>query len=135
MSDGSRENFERMTSLAKGDKGDKGETGARGLSRVQGRAVVILFVLAVLLSGADLFWSAHLVNSATAAQQRQQAAQQRQGQMLEQKLCTTLGKLAVLKPPGGSPVNNPSRAYDQDLHAALDQLGPDLGCLKSSPGT
>lgn len=60
----------------------------------------------------------------------QQAAQQRQGQVLERKLCTTLGRLAALQPPAGNPVTNPSRAYDQQVHAALAQLGPDIGCKR-----
>ena len=34
----------------------------------------------------------------------------------------------VLKPPAGNPVKNPARGYDQELHATLSQLGPDLGC-------
>lgn len=57
-----------------------------------------------------------------------QAAQQRQGRVVEQKLCTTFGKLAANKPPPGNPAANPSRAYDQNNHAILDELGTDLGC-------
>jgi hypothetical protein len=59
---------------------------------------------------------------------REQASQQHQGQMLEQKLCSSLDKQAELKPPGGSPANNPSRAYLQQQHAVLAELGPDVGC-------
>ena len=62
------------------------------------------------------------------AQRREQAAQARQARMVEQKLCTTLGKLAALDPPAGNPSSNPSRAYEDNLHATLAQLGPDLGC-------
>ena len=57
-----------------------------------------------------------------------QAAQQRQGQAVEAKLCSTFGKLGALKPPPGDAKKNPSRAYEQSLHAALDDLGTDLGC-------
>ena len=28
----------------------------------------------------------------------------------------------------GNPATNPSRAFDDHLHATLDRLGPDLGC-------
>ena len=56
------------------------------------------------------------------------ATQQHQAQVFERKLCTTLGSLAALKPPAGSPQANPSRAYLQAEHARLAQLGPDVGC-------
>ena len=48
--------------------------------------------------------------------------------MLEQRLCTTLSRLAALQPPPGSPADNPSRAYLQGEHTVLAQLGPDVGC-------
>lgn len=89
---------------------------------------VFLVVLALAMGGVNALWTAHEVHVASAAQRQEQAAQQRQGEQIEQKLCTTLGKLAILKPPPGSPLTNPSRAYDQELHAALAQLSPDLGC-------
>ena len=56
------------------------------------------------------------------------AAQQRQGAVLEQRLCKTLASLAALKPPAGNPVANPARGFDQQEHAILAQLGPDVGC-------
>jgi len=105
----------------KGDTGERGARGERGMPRVQARAVAYLFALNTVLIVIALLFVAHYVHST-------QAAQQRQGEQIEQKLCTTLGKLAILKPPPGSPLTNPSRAYDQELHAALAQLSPDLGC-------
>ena len=48
--------------------------------------------------------------------------------ILEQKLCTTFGKLAANKPPAGNPETNPSRAYEQRQAVILDELGADLGC-------
>jgi hypothetical protein len=111
-----------------GEQGEQGERGERGLSRVQGRAVVVLFLITVLSSASGWFWQAHETRQATAAQHREQAAQQRQGQLLEQKLCTTLNRLAALKPPQGDPAQNPARAFDQEQHAVLAQLGPDVGC-------
>lgn len=86
------------------------------------------------LIGISMLYSVSYYHRSVAAQERQaatqQAAQQRQGEMLEHKLCTTLVKLAALRPPSGSPGMNPSRAYDQQLHTALAQLSPDLGCSR-----
>lgn len=132
----SQENFERMTSLARGEKGERGE---RGLSRLQGWAVVFLFCLNFVGIGVSLLWNAHEVNvnaavqrSQQAAQQRQaaaeQAAQQRSAAAVGAKLCTMGAKLAALVPPPGNPLTNPSRAYLQEQAAVLAGLGPDLGC-------
>jgi len=103
------------------------------------RAFVALAALALIVAAASLFWNAHQVSTdnahwhqALAAQQRQaaeqQAAQERQGAVIEQRLCTSLGKLAALKPPAGNPAVNPARGFDQQEHAVLAQLGPDVGC-------
>jgi hypothetical protein len=127
----SRENFERMVSLAKGPKGDRGERGERGergLAWVQGWAVVFLFALAALSGAGNLLWTAHEVNAAAAAQRQEQAAQQQAAGVVQEKLCTTLRKLSALEPPPGNTLTNPSRGFDQDLHATLNELGPDLGC-------
>lgn len=61
------------------------------------------------------------------------AEQQRAGELLERKLCTTFGKLAANKPPAGDPKRNPSRAYDDNNHAILAQIGPDLDCPAGIP--
>jgi hypothetical protein len=61
-----QEHFERIAPLARGPKGEQGEPGRRGergLSRIQGRAVVILFLLAVLIGAAGLFWTSHEVSA------------------------------------------------------------------------
>lgn len=79
----------------------------------------VLIVLAVIVG----LWGANEVRA-----DQEQAAQQRQGQMIEQRLCLSLGKLAALKPPAGNPAQNPSRAFDQQQHAILAGLGPDVGC-------
>jgi type II secretory pathway pseudopilin PulG len=63
------------------------------------------------------------------AQQRQQAAQQRKISLeIDSKLCTSFGKLAALKPPGGAAASNPSRLYEQKQHDILAGLGTDIGC-------
>lgn len=148
-----QENFERMTSLARGAKGETGNAGERGTQGERGErglswrvrwSIVVLFVINFLGAGGNLLWTAYEVSSATTAQQNQQASQQRQaaaeqaaqrqqGALLEAKLCSTLGKLAALKPPAGNPATNPARAFDQSLHSTLAQLGPDLGCGKTVP--
>lgn len=83
---------------------------------------VVLAALTFILAGVSMGFAVGYYH-------REQTAQQRQGQQIEAKLCTTLGKLAALRPPSGLPGANPSRAYDQEMHAALAQLGPDIGCL------
>jgi hypothetical protein len=133
--DPQRENLERMVSLARGPKGEEGTQGERGergqrgegMTRGTRRAIVFLFALTVALSAASILFTVSYYH-------RSAAAQQRQGQLLEQKLCATLeplAGLAGLRPPAGNPGDNPSRAYEQELSAKLAplaQLGPDLGC-------
>lgn len=51
-----------------------------------------------------------------------------EGAKVEHSICLTLDRLAALEPPSGNPNSNPSRAYDQELHSTLAQLGPDLEC-------
>jgi hypothetical protein len=115
-----------------GNQGNRGEQGMTGLSRAVRWALVFLFALPVILAGVNLLWTAHEVHSSQAAihaeQAREQLAQQRAGAVLGEKLCLTFGRLAALKPPPGNPETNPSRAYDQEQHATLDELGTDLGC-------
>jgi hypothetical protein len=135
----SREDDERLAARGpqgvpgrQGNQGNRGEQGAAGLSRPVRRALVFMFGLAVALAAFGLFWINHAVHDSQAAiqasQHREQVAQQQAGAALERKLCTTFGKLAANKPPAGNPVTNPSRRYDQDQHAILDELGTDLGC-------
>jgi hypothetical protein len=117
---------------AQGNQGNRGAPGAAGLSSSTRRSLVYMFLLSVALSGLGLFWINHQVHATqaafTAAQHRDQAAQQRAGAELEEKLCDTFGRLAALKPPPGNPAANPSRAYLQNQHDTLAQLGTDLGC-------
>ena len=84
-------------------------------------AYVALTLVSAILSGAALLGAISYYHAG-------QAAQQRQGAAFEAKLCATLGRLAALKPPPGSPAGNPSRAYLQQEHAVLAELGPDVGC-------
>ena len=106
--------------LVKGDKGDKGERG-EGMPRGTRNAIVFLFCLAFAVGAASMLFTVAYYHST-------QDAQRQQGEIIEVRLCTTLGALAALKPPSGSPAANPARGYDQELHAVLAQLGPDVGC-------
>jgi hypothetical protein len=85
------------------------------------RAMGVLLALTLIMGAGNLWASWDEVHSS-------EAAQQRQGEIVEAKLCSTFGKLAALKPPPGNPAANPSRAYEDQLHTALDALGTDLGC-------
>lgn len=80
-------------------------------------SVVIIAVILLSIQGASLWSSVHT-----------RAVQEQQGRVIEQKLCTTLSKLAALTPPAGDPTQNPSRAYLQNQHQTLAELGPDVGC-------
>jgi hypothetical protein len=124
----SSEADERLPVGPRGAKGAKGERGERGLSWRVRWSIFVLFLLAFGFGAGNLYWTAHEVNANAAAQRQQQAAQRAQGQLLEQKLCATLGRLSALRPPPGNAAANPARGYDQQLHATLAQLGPDLGC-------
>jgi hypothetical protein len=85
------------------------------------RAVIVLFALSLVMSAGTYLAATHYYHA-------EQAAQRRQGAVLEQRLCITLGRLAALKPPPGNPAANPSRAFEDEQHAVLAQLGPDVGC-------
>ena len=104
-----------------GRPGNRGERGDSGMSPPVRRALAALFMLSIALGGLGLFWTAWEVRAI-------QSAQQQQTRAVEQKLCATFGKLAALRPPAGNPAKNPSRAFDDNLHATLDELGTDLGC-------
>jgi hypothetical protein len=90
-------------------------------------------VALTLVTGGGNLWSSYdqarsQARAVLAAEQREQAEQRAAGAALEQKLCATFGKLAADKPPAGDPATNPSRGYEQNQHATLDELGTDLGC-------
>jgi hypothetical protein len=86
-----------------------------------GRAVALVVASILLALGLNVAYTTWSVESS-------RSAQEHQGEIVERKICTTMAHLAALKPPAGNPSRNPSRAFDQNLHSALDGLGVDLGC-------
>lgn len=102
---------------------------AAAMAWVRRRAsTVILVAIVIGLSGSELLWNVHQQRAFEQAQLAAQAAARRAEQLAEHKLCLTLDGLAALTPPPGNPAANPARAYDQQLHATLAQLAPDIGC-------
>lgn len=113
-------------------------SAARTWIRRHGNAIALV-ALVTAISGSSLLWSArqqqgyeaslhHQHVLAVRARAREQAVQDHAGEVIEQKLCQTFGRLAALKPPPGNPGTNPSRAFEQAQHAILVGVGPDIGC-------
>ena len=101
---------------------------ALGLKFTRKGGASALVALTLIVGAGNLLASWDEVHAYKASQAREQVVQQRAAADVEEKLCSTFGKLAALQPPAGSPVNNPSRAFEQDLHSTLVELGTDLGC-------
>jgi hypothetical protein len=85
-------------------------------------AALSSLLLAIVIGGAYLY-SYHTL-------QVQKSNEQRQGVLVVGKICHTLDAIAALEPPPGDPTANPSRAYEQQFHEVIVQLGPDLGCQR-----
>lgn len=117
----------------RGPQGNRGEQGTAGLSAPVRRALVFMFALFILLVAANFLWSARQQDAYEANLHREHAAHVRSSQLVIDKLCLTFGKLGSLTPPPGDPVKNPSRAYEQEQHDTLVQLGTDLGCRAGGP--
>jgi hypothetical protein len=108
-----REDFER---LARGPKGEQGERGERGLSRVQGRAVVVLFGIAAAAGIGNLFWTSHMVG----VEQSKWCA-----------LIVTLDQANAAAPKKPAPGTTAA-----EFAAEIRQLRQDLGCASdaAAPG-
>jgi hypothetical protein len=103
------------------------------------RATAVLLVLVFAVGGGNLWASWNETHAVTAQlnafkQQlhAQEVTEQKQGAKEVAELCATFGKVALLKPPAGDPKTNPSRAFDQNMHADLAGVVPDLRC--KTPG-
>lgn len=92
------------------------------------RSGVTLAVVAVLLLLANFVFTARYVAAQQHQQAQQQAAQQRAGEAELRALCTDLGTMARIPPPGGDPTQNPSRAYEQAENRAWQGLFTGLHC-------
>ena len=90
-----------------------------------------LVALTLIVGAGNLLASWDEVHAYKASQSREEVAQQRAAVAVEDKLCDTFGKLAALQPPPGPAAVNPSRAFEQELHSKLVELGTDLGCRLS----
>lgn len=94
------------------------------------RASALLLFLVLVVGGGNL-WATYAVNAKTqAAERRQEQAQQRQGRLIEHRICTGFGKLAALKPPAGANHANPSRLFELRQHDILDGIGTAVGCKR-----
>jgi hypothetical protein len=82
-------------------------------------------VCALVIIGVAIGVSFFVTQEQITAAKNASAAQSSQ---FEAHLCRTLDTVKALQPPPGNPNTNPSRAYDQQEHAALAQLAADLGC-------
>ena len=114
----------RSCAATRGRRATRASRARPGRRRLTGRkasAIVSLFLVGFLVGAANLIFTVHYIRA-------QQSAQQQAGLVTARKLCATLDSLAALKPLGGNPAANPSRAYEDHLHATLDGLGQDLGC-------
>jgi hypothetical protein len=98
------------------------------------RAGISLVVVAFLLLGLDLLFTARYVNWTHAKFAEQQAAQQavqrRAGEVVERAICTDIGTMAAIQPPAGNPARNPSRSYEDAEHRAWTGLYVGLGCRR-----
>ncbi len=102
----------------KGDKGDRGEQGKRGepgLSMPVRRALVFMFVFMLVLSGVNLWWTAHAI------------------QANNHSRCASLEADASIPVP--QPVaRNPSREFDARLEAIDRRRLRMDGCTRQGGG-
>lgn len=101
-------------------------------------AIAVLLALVILI-GAGNLWATESSVTSTKHQfqqeqeqqnrlaEQQKLAQQAAGRLVEQKLCTSFATLSALQPPAGTAAD-PSRIYEQKLHAILVGLGFDIKC-------
>jgi hypothetical protein len=100
------EDSERL--IPTGPRGAQGPRGERGLSRLQGRAVVVLFLIAALFGVGNLFWTSREVGSE------------------QSKWC---GLVVTLDQADAAAPKQPAAGtFTSALVAEIHQLRQDLGC-------
>ena len=83
----------------------------RGLSQIQGRAIVVLFAIPVVLAVFAIFWVNHTVTANN------------------HKFCQVVsGVTAVPVPKPADPAANPSRENQYEWYERFVSLGRSLGC-------
>jgi hypothetical protein len=100
---------ERLPRGPKGEQGTRGERGARGLSRLQGRAVVVLFLIAALAGAGNLFWTGRAIDGNN------------------HKFCQVISGIVPVPRPA-DPAANPSRETAYEQWERFAGLGRSLGC-------
>jgi hypothetical protein len=113
-----------------GRPGAEGRAGTPGISQGSKRAIIALLVLVLVVGAGNLWASWDEVHSFKQQLHAQQVTEQKTAAREIGELCATFGKVALLKPPAGNPKTNPSRAFDQSVHADLAEVNPDLKCGK-----
>ena len=102
---------ERLPAGPRGRQGAQGERGARGLPRLQGRAVVVLFLIAALLGVSNWYWTAHEISGNN------------------RQFCAVItGVTSVPESRPADPAKNPSRVTSYEHYERFLQLGRSLGC-------
>jgi hypothetical protein len=87
---------------------------------------IVLAIIFVAIVNAGI--SVALATSIQDKYNAERIQQTQQSQVVFTHLCTTLESLHADNPPSGSAINNPSRAYLQELHDRLGELASDLKC-------
>jgi hypothetical protein len=100
---------ERLPAGPRGSQGERGERGERGLSRIQGRAVVVLFLLAAVFGVSNWWWT-----------DIQIAAN-------NHKFCQVVSGIVPVPRPA-DPAANPSRETAYEQYERFADLGRSLGC-------
>jgi hypothetical protein len=90
-----------------GNQGNRGERGTAGLSRPVRRALVFLFTLNVVLAGANMVWTAHVVQGSN-----------------RDRCASVVADATIPLPPAGSPL----RAWEAAFEANSRQRARQLGC-------
>lgn len=119
------ETEERPVGLAK-------RPGGPGSSRGSGLLVALIILSFALGLLANWAYTTYAIDQARNQNAQTQRAQAAQGQQVEARLCTTLGRLAGAQPPPHlDPFDaavNPGRLYDIEVHRILSELFPDVQC-------